>query len=286
MSRGLATSRTAQPPRNRVGLGLRLRRALQQARRRAARTAWIGGAVLLAASAAVASVIFVYTITRSSYFRVHGVEVRGTSRLPRAEVVRLMGLEQGASIFSVPARRHEREIGRNPWVERALVRRQFPDRLIVDVTERSARAIVNLGELSYVDRNGVVFKRVARGDSLDYPVITGLRRSDPATPEGRRLLARALELQTLLERDARFGPSKISEIHVSRETGLSVITTGDAMEIRFGPDNFPVKLEALTRLLPVLERERVRARLIDLGFRNMAVVKPSGDAPDGNTVGL
>jgi cell division protein FtsQ len=197
-----------------------------------------------------------------------------------------MGLERGASIFSVPARRHERAIARNPWVESVLVRRQFPDRLIVDVTERSARAIVSLGELSYVDRDGVVFKKVARGDKLDFPVITGLRRGDPATTEGRRLLARALELQSLLERDPRFGPSKISEIHVSRETGLSVITTGDAMEIRFGPDNFPVKLEGLARLLPALEREGVRARMIDLGFRNMAVVKPRGDAPDGNTVGL
>ncbi len=286
MSRGLAAPRTAQPPRNRVGPGLRLRRALQQARRRAGRAAWIGGATLLAVAAAVASVIFVYAITRSSYFRVHGVEVRGTSRLPRAEVIRLMGLERGGSIFAVAARRHERSIGRNPWVERVLVRRQFPDRLIVDVTERRARALVSLGALSYVDRDGVVFKQVARGDSLDFPVITGLRPGDPATPEGRRLIARALELQSLLERDARFGPSKISEIHVSRETGLSVITTGDAVEIRFGPDNFPVKLEALARLLRELERGGVRARLIDLGFRNMAVVKPRGDAPDGNTVGL
>jgi len=286
MARGITASRTAQPPRNRVGLGLRLRRAFQQSRRRVGRAAWIGAAALLTASVTVASVAFVYTITRSSYFRVSAVEVRGTSRLSKAEVVRLMGLGRGASIFSVPARRHERAIARNPWVERAVVRRQFPDRLIVDVTERRARALVNLGNLSYVDTDGVVFKKVARGDSLDFPVITGLRPSDLTTPDGHALLSRALELQTLLERDPRFGPSKISEIHVSRETGLSVITTGDATEIRFGPDNFPVKLEALAKLLPVLEREGVRARMIDLGFRNMAVVKPRGDAPDGNTVGL
>ncbi len=286
MARGIAAGRTAQPPRNRVGFGLRLRRALQQARRRVGRAAWIASAAVLIAFVAAASVFFVYTITRSPYFRVRGVEVRGTSRLSRAEVVRLMGLDHGASIFSVPSRRHERAIARNPWIEGAAVRRQFPDRLIVDVTERKAQAIVNLGALSYVDRNGVVFKKVTRGDSLDFPVLTGLKPSDLATPDGRALLSRALELHSLLERDPAFGPLKISEIHVSRETGLSVITTGDATEIRFGPDNFPVKLEALAKLLPQLDREGVRARMIDLGFRNMAVVKPRGEVPNGNTVGL
>jgi len=286
MAKGIAATRMVQPPRNRVGFRLRLRRALQQARRRAARAAWIGGVALLAGVTAAASALFVYKVSRSSYFRVREVEVRGTSRLSRAEVVRLMGLEGGASIFSVPSRRHEHAIERNPWVERALVRRQFPDRLIVDVTERRARAIVSLGELSYVDRDGVVFKQVARGDNLDFPVVTGLRPSDLATPQGRALLSRALELQSLLERDPRFGPSKISEVHVSRRTGLSVITTRDALEIRFGPDNFPVKLERLAKLLPELERQGVRPRRIDLGFRNMAVVKPRGDAPEGNTVGL
>jgi hypothetical protein len=155
----------------------------------------------------------------------------------------------------------------------------------VDVTERRARAIANLGDCpTWTGTGGVL--GVTRGDSLDFPVLTGLRTRDLGTPEGRTLIARALELQSLLERDPRFGPSKISEIHVSRETGFSLITTGDAMEIRFGPDNFPVKLETLAKLLPELEREGVRARLIDLGFRNMAVVKPRGDVPDGNTVGL
>jgi hypothetical protein len=47
-----------------------------------------------------------------------------------------------------------------------------------------------------------------------------------------------------------------------------------------------VKLEARAKLLPQLDREGVRVRMIDLGFRNMAVVKPRGEVPNGNTVGL
>src|SRR4029077_3744602 len=132
--------------------------------------------------------------------------------------------------------RMERAIAESPWVARATVRRQFPDRVIVDVVERRPKAIVNLGGLFYVDAAGVIFKRLAGGDNVDFPVVTGLRLADLEGPEGRELLARALELQGLLERDPAFGPSRVSELHVSRESGVSVITTGDAMEIRFGPD--------------------------------------------------
>jgi cell division protein FtsQ len=280
--------RIAQPPRNRVGLGLRFRRAMQQARRGTAAALRIGIFAVLALAAAGASVYGVFAISRSSYFRVRGVEVRGTERLTHAGVVRLTGLGPGTSIFAIPARRMERAIAESPWVARATVRRQFPDRVIVDVVERRPKAIVNLsgGGLFYVDPSGVIFKRVAGGDNVDFPVVTGLRRTDLEGPEGRELLARALELQGLLERDPAFGPSRISELHVSRQSGVSVITTGDAMEIRFGPDNFPVKLESLRKLLPALEQRNVRARVIDLSFRNMAIVKPRADDADGNTVGL
>jgi cell division septal protein FtsQ len=190
------------------------------------------------------------------------------------------------SLFAIPVRREERAIARNPWVERVVVRRQFPDRVLVDVTERRPCAIINLGSLYYVDRRGVVFKRLVRGDASDYPVVTGLRPADLSTPEGRELLARALELQSLLERDPRFGPKRISEIHVSRNDGVSVITTGDATTIRFGLDNFPLKMESLGKLLRHLEQQNVKVRSIDLEFRNMAVVEPADEADDKNTVGL
>ncbi|MFQ5458391.1 MAG: cell division protein FtsQ/DivIB, partial [Myxococcota bacterium] len=211
----------------------------------------------------------------------------GTRRLTEFQVMNLAGLSADPpSIFSVPVHDIEQTLARNPWIEEALARRKFPDRLIVDVKERSPRAIVHLGDLHYVDREGVVFKRVAPGEAMNHPVITGLGLSDVESPEGRELLARALELVDLWESSDRFGPDQLSEIHIDKGLGLTVITRGEGAEIQFGLDNFPLKMEKLTRLLDRLEEQRIRARRIDLSFRNMIVVRPARSPDNGDTVGL
>jgi cell division septal protein FtsQ len=246
----------------------------------------VAGVLILALGTLLASGAFVIYVVRSPYFQVRDVEVRGTDRISRTHVMKLIGWPKTQSIFEVPIRRIEAVLKRNPWVEHAQVRRKFPDRLIVDVTERRPRAVVHLGDLFYVDQEGVVFKRVAKGDKLNFPILTGLKDNDITGPEGRELLARALELQTLLEEEARFGASKVSEINVSKSLGFSVITTGKAVEIRFGFDNFPLKMESLNKLFAQLDSRQLRARLIDLSFRNLVVVRPDQRLEGKDTVGL
>jgi cell division septal protein FtsQ len=271
---------------NSVGAGVWLRRVAQKMRRGLGSALYGTGIIAVAIATLLGSAAAVYSLVRSPYFKIRDVEVRGTERITRAQVMKLMDISRNPSIFDVRVRGIENTLSENPWVESALARRKFPDRLIVDVTERTPRAIVNLNDLYYVDKEGIVFKRVSPGDSLDYPVLTGLKQGDIDEPGGRELLERALALQLLFEGEARFGPSKLSEIHISRTRGFTVITMGDGLEIQFGLDNFPLKMETLIKLLDQLEKKETRVRFIDLSFRNMVVVRPAKDLDEENTVGL
>jgi cell division protein FtsQ len=270
---------------NRVGLALRLRRAASRARGAVGGTLYVFGIVILAVATVLASAALVVSIARSPYFQVRDVEVRGTTRVSSAQVMKLTGWPKPRSIFEIPIRRVEAALNRNPWVERALVRRKFPDRLIVDITERKPRAVVHLEDLFYVDQEGVVFKRVTKGDGLNFPILTGLKEDEVTRPEGHELLARALELQTLLEKEPRFR-SIVSEIHISKQLGFSVITMGRTREIRFGFDNFPLKMGSLNKLFDRLERQQLQARFIDLSFHNIIVVRPAAKLEEEDTVGL
>ncbi len=285
MKKKTPTSRILRKSKNRVGLAHRLRRTASRARGAVGGTLYVLGIVILAVTTVLASAAFVVSIVRSPYFRVRDVEVRGTTRISSAQVMKLIGWPKPQSIFEIPMRQIEAALNRNPWVERALARRKFPDRLIVDVTERKPRAVVHLEHLFYVDQEGVVFKRVTKGDGLNFPIVTGLKEDEVTGPEGRELLARALELQTLLEKEPRFR-SIVSEIHVSKRLGFSVITMGKTREIRFGFDNFPLKMGSLNKLFDQLDRQRLQARFIDLSFRNIVVVRPAGKLGDEDTVGL
>jgi cell division septal protein FtsQ len=242
------TSKILRKSKNKVGLALRLRRTVSRARGALGGTLYVVAIIILAVATLLASAAFVVSVVRSPYFQVRDVEVRGTTRVTSAQVMKLIGWPKPQSIFEIPMRRIEED-------------------------------------LFYVDQEGVVFKRVTKGDGLNFPILTGLKEDEVAGPEGRELLARALELQNLLEKEARFR-SIVSEIHVSKRLGFSVITTGKTREIRFGFDNFPLKMESLKKLFDQLEGQRLQARFIDLSFRNLVLVRPAGNLEDEDTVGL
>ncbi len=276
----------ARKSQRRGGIAIRLRPRISKLRVGLGRALYGAGVAVLGAGTVLVSAVAVYSIVHSSYFRLQDVEVRGTERITGTQVMRIAGLAKRPTIFDIPIPRIEAVLARNPWVDEVLARRKFPDRLIVDVKERSPRAIVHLGELHYVDREGVVFKRVARGETMNFPVLTGLESDEAVSPEGRELLARALELVELWEAESRLGQEQLSEIHIERERGFSVITRTDGMEIQFGLDNFPLKMETLTKLLDRLEEQQMHARHIDLSFRNLAVVRSAAPVESKDTVGL
>jgi cell division septal protein FtsQ len=91
VAKGTAASRILQAPRSRVGRGLRLRRALARSRRAAAVALRAVGIAFLVIGTVAASAGLVYAVTRSSYFRVREVQVRGTTQLSRAEVALITG---------------------------------------------------------------------------------------------------------------------------------------------------------------------------------------------------
>lgn len=286
MKRGRNAPVNARVKRKRAGIATRILKGVSTARARAGRALYWGAIGALGIATIVGSTAAVYSVAQSPYFELSAIEVRGTERLTEAQVMDLAGISRLPSIFDVPVRHIEEALSRNPWIEEAFARRVFPDRLIVEVKERSPRAIVHLGDLHYVDHEGIVFKRVAPGEPMDFPVVTGLSPSDIEDPEGKELLARSLELVSLWESSERLGADRISEIHIAKGRGLSVITRGVATEIQFGLDNFPLKIEKLVKLLDRIEEQGIYARYIDLSFRNMIVVRPVKTLERDGTVGL
>ena len=117
-------------------------------------------------------------VLENQYFSVREIQVRGADKVSGNEIVTIAGLRQGMSIWKVELDRIEKKIAKHPWVRRVLVRREFPSRIIIDVAERTPKAIVAARKLYYVDSDGAVFKEVAPGENVKFPLLTGLRAED------------------------------------------------------------------------------------------------------------
>src|SRR5882724_8939189 len=148
----------------------------------------LSGPLLLAADSLRAFVM------DNEYFSVRQIKVSGN------EIVAITGLQQGMSIWKVDLATIEEKVAKHPWVRRALVRREFPGRIIIDVEERVPRAIVAIRKLYYVDSDGVVFKEVGPGENVKYPLLTGLRAEEFTAPNAsmRRRIQDAIRLGELM----------------------------------------------------------------------------------------
>ncbi|MDX6299962.1 MAG: cell division protein FtsQ [Nocardioidaceae bacterium] len=154
-------------------------RTLRIARRRFVRRQWARRwlawrRVLVTALVLGAVVGTVWLVFFSTVLAVSGVQVKGVDVLSPAAVRRAAAVPTGAPLATVDLGAVTRRVERLPAVRSADVSRAWPDRVRVDVTERTAVAVVAPaqpgGHVRGIDADGVVFRRFTKRPA-DLPVI-------------------------------------------------------------------------------------------------------------------
>jgi len=206
-----------------------------------------------------------------SYFALNKIEVDGNLRLSRAELLQWAGLDEHTSVWDAPPDLVRLRLQSHPWIRRASVHREFPNRLAMSVEERRPVAIVRLQELHYVDRGGRILGALRQGDSPDFPLITGLESSalSDFVPVG---VHRALRFLRLCERTSSCFDA-VSEVRVDRDRGLTVFPLRTSLAVVLGWGSWREKLARSARVLATLEGQVGRLAAVDVSFRNLVVVK-------------
>lgn len=210
-------------------------------------------------------------VLENQYFSVREIQVRGADKVSGNEIVTIAGLRQGMSIWKVELDHIEKKIAKHPWVRRVLVRREFPSRIIIDVGERTPKAIVAARKLYYVDSDGAVFKEVAPGEDVKFPLLTGLRAEDvmAADPAVRRRIRDAMRLAELMAQRSH----SLSEIHFDALDRLVVYTTSYPVALHMGWGDWDEKLDRMERLLTLWKGHEERLASLDMSFRNQVVAR-------------
>ncbi len=216
------------------------------------------------------------------YFNLQQVEVTGNHRLSKAEVIETAEIESGTNLLTVDLAGIGTRLRRHPWVRTASVYRRFPGQLILEIEERSPRAILAAIKLYYVDEQAEAFTRVLPGDPVQYPLFTGVSSEELSTnrPEIQDMIRLGFGLLDLIARgESGLDPSGIAEIRLSMDDGLSLQTTSGRM-IVLGKADFEVKLHRYQQLKTLLTQrgEWHNARIINLDFEDRAMVRSSDTA--------
>jgi len=238
------------------------------------RTATAAAIVLLALAGAVFAGLMVYD---APGLRIAHIYVAGCEGAVAEEVLAHAEPYRNGNIVAANLHALRNRIESNPWIEQAVIRRQYPNTVSIRVIVREARAVIALDEAFLVDANGIVFTRALEHRN-DLPVLHGLQRDDfENDPDmAAQMISGGLQIIAGLQAQALPLDDNV-RITCSREFGYTLQTEPCGPEIHLGFDNYEPKLSALPRMLADLHSRGLTARSIHLHSHERAFVKLDQD---------
>jgi len=211
----------------------------------------------------------------SDLFRVDQVAVEGNGRLKKQQVVALSDIEMGVNTFNLDLGLIGRKIEENPWIDNAQVQRIFPRQVMIHIEERQPVAIVNLGYLYYLDKQGEIFKVLDAADNLDYPVVTGFDYAKAQAHNGEyaQQLRKVVALLSDLNQRKLLSLDQISEVHFEAGGSLSLYTLKGGVRIKLGTSDYTRKLDRLERIYAQLQPKLPLLDYIDLNVEEKVIVR-------------
>lgn len=213
------------------------------------------------ASLCLALVVLYHQLLTSTKFcikDIQSIEIVGLKRLSTELILSQAGLRVGTNLLALSPAKVERALMAHPWIARAELTRKWPQRLKLRIKEREPAALVQMGELFYVDRQGNLFKPLTPGDPHDFPVITGLKPEHFQQAGGAPLevVAQALKLLEMLkETQPPLNLENISEIHADLERGFTLYANGLSGALDLGLTDHQGKLAKFAQIWPILAQK-------------------------------
>lgn len=206
------------------------------------------------------------------YFAVDEIRLENNQRLAREDILAQAKIGVGESIFAVDPTEMGASLMTHPWVASANVQRHFPRRVDIILREREPQAIVNLGYLYYVDRDGTPFKILTAGDALDFPAITGIE-TEIDQEETIARLKQAIEIIEAIRGNGVFTLNDLSEIHLTATGEITLFTTKNGVPIYLGSDGHQEKLARLSILFNDLKPGLASIDAINLELPGKVIVR-------------
>lgn len=180
------------------------------------------------------------------------VGISGVHNASKSKVMAVFERDRGRSLYSVNPEKRRLQLRGIDWVREASVRRVWPNRLEVEIFERTPVAFIRVADgatgdfsnplkfrLMLIDSEGVMLP-VQGTVPQSLPLLTGIR--DESDVESRRL---QVDMMRRVLRSLRQYKSKILEVDVSRPDDIRVTCAvgGQNFALILGHEQFLQRLE-------------------------------------------
>ena len=213
------------------------------------------------------------------------IDVRGNHIVAPEEIQKLFVRDRDRSVLRIPLEARRAQIQELPWVEEASVQRILPNRLRVEITERTPVAFFRNGnELTLIDAHGVLLER-PEGEDFHFPIVTGMSEN-LAREEREKRMQVYQEFMKNIDLVKPGSSERVSEADLGNPRDLCAVLTGfgndgtaPAITVHFGQGDFTGKYRTLVENFTQWQANAGPVHAIDLRYSRQVVVNPDTSAP-------
>jgi cell division protein FtsQ len=205
------------------------------------------------------------------------IEITGAEHVTRAQIMEVMGGDIGRNIFFVPLAERKHQLEQIPWVQSASVMRFVPNRLGVEIHERTPVAFVRIGSrISLIDAGGTLME-LGQGSRFKYsfPVITGMNSGEPLSTRAARM-KNYNELVRQLDSDGASYSKELSEVDLGDPEDVKVVAsdaTGEVL-VHLGSGNYLLRYKTFVTHVQQWRQQFDKLESVDLRYDGQIIVNP------------
>ena len=222
--------------------------------------------------------------TQSWRFRIDSsdnIELLGNRNVTRAQVLEVMGGDIDRNIFFVPLAERKKQLEDIPWVESAAVMRLYPNRMKIELHERTPVAFVAVNSrIALIDAHGVIMDLPPGAQtSYSFPVIVGMSDNEPLSTRAPRMKIYAELIRELDSTGAHYSQS-LSEVDLSDpdDVKATVSDPKGAVLVHLGSSNFLERFQVYIAHVQEWRAQFSRLDSIDLRYEGQVIVNPESSA--------
>jgi cell division protein FtsQ len=234
-------------------------------------------ATILCVLAVAAGALYHYG-ERSWRFRVESsdnIEVTGMQNATKAQIMEVMGADIGRNIFFIPLAQQKAQLEQIPWVESASVMRFVPNRLRVEIHERTPVAFARVGPRIFLIDAGGTLMELPQKHKYSFPVILGMNPGEPLSTRIPRMKAYNELVRDLDSGGARYSQD-LSEIDLSDLENLKVRVNdphGD-VQVELGSSDYLKRYQTYVSHVQEWRQQFQKLESVNLRYDNQVIVNP------------
>ena len=205
------------------------------------------------------------------------IEITGIHNVTHSQIMEVLGGDIGRNIFFVPLAQRKTQLEQIPWVESASVMRFVPNRLKVEIHERTPVAFARIGpRISLIDAGGTLMELPSSSKKkYSFPVILGMNPGEPLSTRNARMKIYNDLIHQLDSSGAHYSQD-LSEVDLSDADDVKV-SMGDpagTVLVHLGSSNFLDRYQIYVTHVREWRQQFAKLESVDLRYDRQIIVNP------------